>query len=163
MGVADHAARHGIQITQQQIGGFSAHTGNFEKLLHGAGNLSAVVTQQHLAAQNDVPCLVLIETAGVYQFLHMSDISPRHGFQCWVGGEQGRGHQVHPCVGALGGQPHGNHQLVVLIIVQGTQGVWIALLQQFNDGVNFFFHSRISFSFFLLIPRIRKKDNRFFG
>ena len=43
VGIAYHAARHGVQITQQQISGFPTHAGDSQKLLHSAGNLSAIV------------------------------------------------------------------------------------------------------------------------
>ncbi len=40
----------------------------------------------------------------------------------------------HAGVGALGGQPHGEKQLVVLSVVQRTQGVRVQLFQRVYDG-----------------------------
>ena len=50
MGVADHAARLGVQIAKQQIGGFAAYARDAQKLLQSAGDFATVIGQQHLAA-----------------------------------------------------------------------------------------------------------------
>ena len=52
MGIADHTAGNGIQVTQQKIGGFSAHTGNPQQLLHGSGNFSVVILKKHLTVDS---------------------------------------------------------------------------------------------------------------
>ena len=74
--------------------------------------------------------------------LHVTNIRTGHGLQGGVGGEKPRGDQIHPGIGTLGGKPHGNHQLVVLAVVQGTQGIGIALLQNIDNGGYFFVHNQ---------------------
>ena len=59
--------------------------------------------------------------------------------------EQRRGYQVHPRVGALGGQPGGDEELERVGIGQGTDGVRIALAQRLDGG---YCHS------FLVINRV---------
>ena len=152
MGVADDAARDGVQVAQQQIGGFPPHAGKAQQLLHGAGNFSAVVRQQHLTGKDDIPRLVLVEAAGADVVFHI-----RHGFQRGVGGKEGRGHQIHTGVGTLGGEPHGDHQLVVLRVVQGAGRVVVALLEDINDGFCLFFFVHENRSFYLFCPNIPRK------
>ena len=128
MGIANHAAGNPIEIAQQQIGGFPAHAGKPEQLLHGARDLAMKFGKQHLTGQHNVPGLVLIEAAGADIVFHIGNVRVCHGLQRGVGGKQGRGDLIDPGVGALGGQPDGDHQLIVLFVVQGAQGIGIALL-----------------------------------
>ena len=150
VGVADHASRHGVNVPQQQIGGLPPHAGQAQQLLHGAGHLAAVVFQKHLTGQNDVPGLVLVEAAGADVVFHIRNVRCRHGLQRGVGGKQSRGDKIHPGIRALGGKPHGDHQLVILLVVQGTQSIGIAVLQNIYNGIDFFFHIRHSFCAFSL-------------
>lgn len=149
VGVADHAAGHAVNVAQQQIGGLAAHAGEPQQFLHGAGDLSAVVGQEHLAGQHDVPGLVLIKSAGADQLLHPLDGGAGHGLQSGELCEQGRCHLIDPCVGTLGGQPHGDHQLVIFFVVQGALALRVALLQKVDDGLNFFLHNALPFCVFL--------------
>ena len=71
VGIADYAAGNGIQVAQKQICGFSADTGDPKQFLHSAGNLSTVVAQQHLAAKDDIPSLMLVESAGTDMIFHI--------------------------------------------------------------------------------------------
>ena len=43
MGIANNTAGNSVQITQKQIGGFSANAGDPQQLLHGSGDFSLVV------------------------------------------------------------------------------------------------------------------------
>ena len=134
VGVADHAAGHAVQVPQQKICGLSANAGNFQKLLHGAGDFSAIVPDQRLAAQNDVPGLVLIESAGPDQFFHTRDIRPGHGLQGGKFGEEGRGDLIHTGVGALGREPDSKQQLVVLFVYKRADGVGVEAFQRLDDA-----------------------------
>lgn len=157
MGVADDAARDGIQVAQQQIGGFPPHAGQAQQLLHGAGNFSAVVRQQHLTGEDDIPRLVLVKAAGADVVFHIGDIRRRHGFQGGVGGKESGGHQIHPGVGTLGGEPDGDHQLIVLRVVQGAGRIVVALFENINDGFCLFFFVHENRSFYLFCPNIPRK------
>ena len=129
-----------VDISQQQICCLPPHAGEPQQLLHGSGDLAAKIGQQHLARQNNVPGLVAVKAAGADIILHIGNVCIGHGLQGGVGGKQRRCDLVYPGVGALGGQADGNHQLVVLFIVQRTQSGGVALLQQRNNGGNFLFH-----------------------
>ena len=142
VGVADHGARDAVEVPQQEVGGLPAHAGELQQRLHGVRYFSAVVRQKHLAGQDDVPGLVLVEAAGVDHVLHLSHVGPGEALQGREALEERRGDQVHPLVGALGRQPHRDHQLVVLLAVQSAEGLGVVLLQGFNDpeGLFFLFH-----------------------
>ena len=133
VGVADHGAGNGVQVAQQQVGGFAAHAGQPQQLVHGAGHLPAVFVAQHPAGQHNVPGLVLEEAAGVDVLLHLGDISLGKIVQSGETRKQGRGHLVNPLIGALGRQAHGNEKLVIMLIVQRAHGVRVGLLQSFDD------------------------------
>ena len=122
VGVADIGglAEH---VPQNQIGGLSPHAGEGGEFLHGAGNLAAVPLHQLLGAGHDIPGLSVVEAAGVDVFAR-----PRLGsasakaLQRREAGVTAPGvTMIDPRVGALGGQPHGEEQLVILLILQGAQ------------------------------------------
>ena len=69
----------------------------------------------------------------------------------WDRRRTGRGDEIDPGIGALGGKPHGDHQFVIFAIVQGAQGVGITLLQNVNDFSYFLLHSTPAFSFFAIL------------
>ena len=52
-------------------------------------------------------------------------------------GKKRRRNKVYPGVGALGGEPHGEEQLIVLFIVQRAESGRVQALQLGNDGVHF--------------------------
>ena len=122
-----------------------------QQLLHGSGNFSVVILKKHLTSENNVPGFVLVKPAGMHQFFHMGNIRSGHGFQSGIGFKQGRSYQIHPGIGTLGRQTDGNHQLIVLAVVQGTGGFRITGFHNLNDGVYFFLHkhhpSCFSFSY----------------
>ena len=140
MGVTDHAAGNTVEIAQQKVGGLSAHTGQGKQLLHGAGNFSSVLGDQHLAGQHDIPGLMLVKAAGMHQRFNMLDGRGCHGLQGGVGGKQRRSDEIHPCVRTLCRKPHGDHQLIILAVVQGALGVGVLGFENVNDSGNLFFH-----------------------
>ena len=146
VGIADYAAGDLVDISKQQIRRFPTYTGQPQQLLHGAGDLSTVVAEQHLAGQHNIPGLVLVEAAGADIVLYIFNGGRRHGFQGWIGCKQGRGHQIHPGIGALGRQPHGDHQLIVLFVLQRADRVWVGVFQSGNDTADTFlqFHGSSS-------------------
>ena len=79
--VADHRPRHPVEVAQQEICRLPAHAGDLQKLLHAVRNPSAVVPQQGLAGQDDVPRLMLIKAAGVDHFLHLGHVRSGEGLQ----------------------------------------------------------------------------------
>ena len=162
VGVADYAARNTVQVAQQEIGSLASHTGDSQQFLHGTGYLAAVVPQQHLAAQNDIPGFMLVEAAGMHQLLHMADVSPGHSFQRGIGGKEGRSHQIYPGIGTLGRKSHSDHQLIVLFIVESAGRVTVALFQNINDGCYLLRHNQpLRFTvLFLLYHEIRRKATK---
>ena len=145
MGVAHHAAGHLVDVPQQQVGGFPPHTGQPQQLFHGAWDLAAKIGEQHLAGQYNISGLVLVKPAGAHIVFHIPDVRVCHGFQGGIGSEQGGGDLIDPGVGALGGEPDGDHQLIVLVILQSANRIGIALLQSLNNGGYFFFHRKFLF------------------
>ena len=58
VGVTDHASRHTVQVTQQQIGGFPPHAGKAQQFLHGAGDFAAAarMAREAIAAVRGKAC-----------------------------------------------------------------------------------------------------------
>ena len=73
------------------------------------------------------------------QSFHLRHIRCREAFQCGEAFKEGGGDHVHPFVGALGREPDGDHQFVVLLTVEGTEGLWIVFFQRFYDLNGLFF------------------------
>ena len=77
---------------------------------------------------------------------HILNGGCRHGFQGGVGGKKPGGHQVDPGIRTLGRQPHGDHQFVILFIMQGAHGFRIPGFQNIQNSLYFFFHEHPSLS-----------------
>ena len=158
MGVADHGGLM-VNISQQQIGRFPAHAGQLQKVVHIVRHFPVKVAAEHLTGQHNVTGLMAVETAGPDIFLHFGNVRVGEIVQ---GGEplkQRRGDQIHPRVGTLGRQPHGNHQFIILLIVQCTQGIGVGDFQCFDDASHPFIHSHGKFLifyqwFFTIIPQV---------
>ena len=63
-----------VDISQNEVGGLSAHSGQLEKVLHGIGDLAAKVGQNHLGGSHNVLCLGPEEAAGVDELLYLVDV-----------------------------------------------------------------------------------------
>ncbi len=123
VGVRHHHAGHMEHIPQHQVGRLAAHSGQLQQLLHGAGDLSSVIPQQHLGGPHDVPGLGPEKASGVDVLFHLRHVGPGQVLQGGESGVQGGGDLVHPLVGALGRQTHGEQQLIVLFIIQGADSI----------------------------------------
>ena len=137
VGVGHHHPGHVEHVPQHQVGCLAAHTGQLQELLHGARHLAAVVPQEHLGGQDDVPGLGPEEAGGMYVLLHLGHVRLSQGLQGGEPGKQGGGDFVHPLVGALGRQAHGEQQLIVLLIFQGAQAVGVERFQRVDNAPDF--------------------------
>ena len=70
--------------------------------------------------------------------LHLRHIGPSQILQGGKTGVQGWCDLVHPLVGALGRQTHGEQQLIVLFIVQRADPIGVERLQGVHDAPNRF-------------------------
>ncbi len=134
VGVCHHHAGGAVHIPQNQVGRLAAHSGQAQQILHGVGHPAAVLAEQHLGAQHHVTAFRPEKAAGVDVLAHLVNVRLGKALQ---GGEprvQGGGDLVHPLVGALGGQAHGEQQLIVLLILQGAEGIGVQLLQRVHNG-----------------------------
>ena len=144
MGVRHHNARDMKDVALNEIGRLPPYAGQAQQVLHLTGDLSVVFRKQHLGALHHVPALAPEKAAGVDVLPHLLRIRLGKGLEGWKTPVEGRRHLVHPLVRTLGGEPDGKEQLIVLLILQGAQGVRIALLQCVNDRPDclFCFHRK---------------------
>ena len=96
---------------QHYAGGLAAHAGQGGQLLHGMGDLAAVLFHDHFAGVDDIRCFRLEPAA-----FDVGKQDLGRGFRHGSGGrevaEHGGRHLVDPFVGALSGQ-NGRHQRLV--------------------------------------------------
>ena len=144
VGVRHHHAGDVENIAAHEIGGFPSHPRQLDELLHRLGNLPVIHVPQHPRHGHDVPGLGLVQPAGSDIFPHLLGGGVGKRVEGRVPLEQRRGYQVHPRVGALGGQPGGDEELERVGIGQGTDGVRIALAQRLDGGYchSFFSHKQ---------------------
>ena len=135
VGVADVALLT-EDVAQDKVGGLAAHTGEGSQLLHRSGNLAAVLFQKLLGAGHQVPGLAVEKAAGVDVLAHLLRVGLREALQGGKALKQGGGYLVYPLVGALGGEAHGEQQLIVLFVLQRAQGVGIDALQCFDNALD---------------------------
>ena len=132
MGVA-HIGGLAVHVPQDQIGGFPSHAGEGGEILHIVGDLPTESLQKLLGTGHQILGFSIVEPTGVDVFAYLPGVRRGEGFQRGKPGEQRRCHQIHPGVGALGGQPHGEKQLIIFLILQRTQPLRVQLLQFFDD------------------------------
>ena len=144
--VANDRAGSFVKIAQQQIRSFSANTGKRQERFHRAGNLAAVFFAQQLAGEDDVTCFVLVKPAGTDIVLDLRDICIGKGVEGWEARKKRGRDFVDALVGTLGRQPHGDHQLIVLFVLQRADRVRVGVFQSGNDTADTFlqFHGSSS-------------------
>ncbi len=81
--------------------------------------------------------------------LHVGRLCLRQGLQGGEAGEEGGGHLIDPLIGALGGEAGGKEQLIVLLVLQGTDAIGIQVFECLDNGVNILgiFHKNYRFLF----------------
>jgi hypothetical protein len=91
----------------------------------------------------------------------MGDIGTSHSFQSRISVKEGRSHKIHPGIGALGRQAHGDHQFVIFFVVQCTGGITVALLHNMDNLIDLFCHGDAPFLFFykyiMKVPYLQEK------
>ena len=144
MGIHHDRARRAEYVAEDQIGGLAPDAGQRRQLLHRAGHLPAVLFQQHLRAGDDVARLGAIKAAGVDVFLHPFHVSLRKGLQRREARKERGRDLVDALIGALGGEPHGKQQLIILAVVQRAAGLRVFRQQQPDDLVYLFLRTHLS-------------------
>ena len=91
---------------------------------------------------------------------HLIHVRLRKGLQRGVAGKKCRGHQIHPCIGTLGRQPHGKQQLIVLAVVQRALCIGVQGLQRRDDGGDLLFAFHLCITSRLLYQTGGKNANR---
>ena len=120
-------------VAQDNIGRFPAYPGQFVEMLHGSGNLPAVIPGQGRRATADGLGLGTKKSGCADQALQLGsgDFGEVPGGV--AAGEQGRGDLVDPLVGALGGQDGGHEELEGVGVVKLAVRVWVGTLEFGND------------------------------
>ena len=132
MGVRNNR-RLAEDVAENQIGGFAADPRDFDELRHRARYLAVVVLKQILCGGVDVARLGIAETAGTDDFLDVLRLCVGKRLESGELAVEILRDDVDTGVRTLGGQPGGKQQLIILLILQGADGVRIFLFQQ-NDG-----------------------------
>ena len=138
MGVHNGRTGDFIYVTQNEVCGFSAYTGQGGKLLHGLRHFAIVLCQQHLGAGNHIASLCSEETAGMNIFLNLFHICLRKCLQSGKSFKKRRGDFVYALVSTLSGKADGEKKLIVLFPIQSAVGQRIFLHQQPNDFIDLF-------------------------
>ena len=111
---ADHMRIHGEaghveRVAEHHVGGFAAHAGQCDQLLHGARHPAGEPGFELGGQGDDVARLGMVEADGADDVLHTLRVGRRQRRGRGIGGEQRGGDRVHTLVGGLGAQ-HGGHQ-----------------------------------------------------
>ena len=117
-----------INVPQDEVRRLPSHAGQTRELLHGAGDLPVKALQQLPGAADQVPGLPVEEAAGADIGLHLLRLRLGEALQRREAGEERRRHLVYPGIGTLGREPHGEEQLIILLVLQGAEGVGVEAL-----------------------------------
>jgi hypothetical protein len=124
---------HPEGVGQHDVRGLLPDSGEGRELGRIPGHLSLVMGNQGLAQADQVAGLVAEEARGMDHCLQLC----RNGLGQVVGGgvlrEEPRRHEVHPGIGALGGEDGGHHQLEGVGMVQRAVCVRVGFVQAFQQ------------------------------
>ena len=93
---------------------------------------------------------MVVEAAGADVLFHLGDIGVGQRVQRWKAREKRGRDLIDALIRTLRGKPHGNHQLIVLFVLQRAQRVRIGFLQRGENAADAFgsFHDAASFFVF---------------
>lgn len=126
-------------IAEDQVSGLPTDAGDFQQLLHCAGDDTVVVLQQILCGGVNIARFGIAQSAGANDFFDLCGFGLREGFQCRKDAVQLLRDDIHAGVGTLCGKAGGKQQLIILFIGQCANGIGIFLLQQDNGALGAFF------------------------
>ena len=106
VGVAD-IALFTVYIAEDQIGGLSAYTGQFQEVLHIVGDLAIEFLDQHTARRYNIPRLGTPETGGVDDLAHFLFTGGGKRLQSRKLLVQYGSDHIYPCVRALSRHSYG--------------------------------------------------------
>ena len=129
-----HNRRFAEHIPHNQVGAFAPHAGQGEQSVKVIRHLAAVLVPQLAHTGRNIPRLAAAQPAGAHNRLNVGRVGFGQGLHAGVFGEQVLHHNVHPFVGALGGQPHFHQQLPGLAVIQRAVGKRVFLFQPRNAG-----------------------------
>ena len=152
-----------VDVAENEVRGLASDAGETRQLLHRAGDPAAVLFKENFRALDEVFGLGIVKAAGLDGFADLFIAGVGERLERREPCVQRGGDHVHARIGALGGEPHGEKQLIILLVLQRAQGVGVERLQRLNDTADsgFGFHgvtSRIILA--KSIPHISQKIDR---
>ena len=132
MGVG-HDGRLAEHVAHDEVRALAADAGQGQQFFKGGGHLAVVLVPQHPHTGGDVPRLGAAQAAGLYDGFNVLRFCGGKGGHAGVFCKQIFHHDVHPCIGALGRQPHTDQQLPGVVIIQCAPGVRVLLFQPVDD------------------------------
>ena len=140
VGIDHDGAGHMIDIAHDEIGGFSADTGQGGQLVERMGNLAVVALAKDARHRDDILRFGFVESAGfdVFRKLLGGAFGKIRG--AGVALKQGGSDHIDACVGTLGGQARRDQTLQRIGILERTDRIGIFLFQRFDRELcNLFF------------------------
>jgi len=107
------------------VGSFAATPRDRDEVLHRRRHLAVETLDQGLSHSHQRPGLVPIEAGGPHQFLDILERGYRQILGRRIAGEQRRGHDVDPHIGALRRENGGSEQFVGIAVIEFAVGVGV--------------------------------------
>ena len=115
-------------VAENEVRGLASDAGETRQLLHRAGDPAAVLFKENFRALDEVFGLGIVKAAGLDGFADLFIAGVGERLERREPCVQRGGDHVHTRVGALGGEPHGEKQFIILLVLQRAQGVGVELL-----------------------------------
>ena len=122
MGIG-HDGGLSVHVSADQISGLTANAGKLGKLFHRVGHLTVILVAQHFRHGHDALGLGFIQPAGADHLTYLVDRCFGKGVDVRITLKQGWRDQIHPRIGALGGQAGGDEKLKRIMRPQRTDRV----------------------------------------
>ena len=119
---------------ENDVGGFPADAGKRDKLLHRAGDLSAVLVDKDAAGLHDVRRLRAVEVDGVHVGREVFEPQGKDLFRGIGDGKELRGGEIDALVGRLRGEHDGDEKFKGRGVVQFRFGIGIELCERRHEG-----------------------------
>ena len=120
---------HGLH----HVGRLAPHAGQAGELFHLLGHLAIEVVHQHAGQFHQMFGLGVGIRHTFDQFINLRLFGLCHGLGVGILGKQLWSNHVHPLVGALCAEHHGNQQLEHAAVFQLCGHLWHFLLKMFKD------------------------------
>lgn len=131
----DHdAGRNAVPASENDVGGFARHTGEFEHFVQCLRDFAMKAFDQHAGCALNALRLVAVEAGALDDLFERGQCRCGELLRARVEAEEFGGDHVHPHVGGLRGEDGGDGEFEGVAVIERADDVGVGLAQGVEDG-----------------------------